>query len=97
MHAVDCTASQLAGNALNVECETPRPSAACLAQQTTSNITVVVGGGGDYPNAGAQCSTKHVVEINSSAELAAANAAASQRAAFPYWIAAQYSANSGTW
>jgi hypothetical protein len=79
-------------------CETPRPSVACRAQQDQRTYRLVPGAMRSFAAASAACNNpgEHVVEINSSAELAAVNQLASSMSAQPYWVGSQYAGTTWT-
>jgi hypothetical protein len=69
--ASDCTIDHYASLPLNMLCEAPRPSVACQ-QQATQRMYRVAATSDTFANAQIMCSGgEHVVEIDSSAELAA--------------------------
>ena len=86
------------GASIGFLCETPRPSAECQAHASGA----LVANHGSFPVAYAQAGTfcpagTHVVEIDSSAELGMAMTVAAQGSAIPFWVGAQYAADSNAW
>ena len=94
LQALPCTSAIDGADAINLQCETDRPSPACRAQ-ATQRVYAVVSQLGDYTAATAACGPGgHPVEIDSSDEFAVVQALASSHGAVPYWIGAE---NASAW